>query len=161
MSLRVKVRDMSSVSTPIWGSCAEVFGRLAGKWTIDRRIENHGSLEGVASFTPTATGWANYHEEGRLRLAHGYEGDVEQRYLYRQLGVGFAVYFRDEPLRLFHEIHLAPSEQAHLTGIAKHWCKSDLYVTRYDFMLGGKFVIRHRVRGPRKDYTTYTWYRRI
>lgn len=144
----------------VWGGPGEVFGRLSGRWEIRRRIEPAGALEGLAVFAPEGRGGLDYRERGELRLADGFTAAAERRYFYRARPAGFAVFFAGRPPRLFHAVDLAADGQGRLCGRARHLCGADLYLTGYLFLPDGRFVIRHRVRGPRKAYRMTTWYRR-
>ncbi|MDJ0945107.1 MAG: DUF6314 family protein [Kiloniellales bacterium] len=143
-----------------WGGPGAVFDRLAGRWEIARRIEPGGGLEGSAVFAPDGAGGLAYREAGELRLANGVTVAAERCYLYRPRPDGFAVYFAEMPPRLFHEIALTADRRGWRRGRARHLCAADLYLTRYAFLPDGRFVLRHRVRGPRKAYRITTWYRR-
>ncbi len=144
----------------VWGGPEEIFGRLAGSWEIARRIEPEGALEGRAAFAPDGAGGLAYREEGRLRLPGGITAAAERRYLFRPRPDGFAVFFAERPPRLFHAVALAADRRRRLLGRARHLCAEDLYLSSYAFLPDGRFVVRHRVRGPRKAYRMTTWYRR-
>ena len=144
----------------VWGGPGEVFDRLAGRWEIARRIEPQGVLQGQAVFAPDGAGGLDYRERGELRLAGGFTAAAERRYLYRARPAGFAVFFAERPPRPFHEVELAADRQGRLRGRARHLCEADLYLSSYLFLPDGRFVIRHRVRGPRKAYRMTTCYRR-
>lgn len=144
----------------VWGGPGAILGRLAGRWEIDREIEPGGSLKGLAVFEPEGEGGLDYREQGELRLSSGVTAAATRRYLYRARPAGFAVLFAERPPRLFHEVVLAADRLARLCGRARHLCGADLYLTSYLFLPDGRFVIRHRVRGPRKAYCMTTWYRR-
>lgn len=144
-----------------WGGPAEVLARLAGRWSIARRIEPHGSLAGEARFAPAADGWLDYREQGRLRLETGVTSEAERRYRYRPLPAGFAVHFAGPQQGLFHAVTLAADRHGRLIGRARHLCGADLYLTLYVFLPDGRFSIRHRVRGPRKAYRMTTCYERM
>ena len=143
-----------------WDGPGAVFGRLGGAWEIARRIEPEGTLEGRAVFAPDGRGGLAYREEGRLRLAGGFTAAAERNYLFKPRPAGFAVYFAETPPRLFHEVALTVDRRGWLRGRARHLCAEDLYLTSYGFLPDGRFVVRHRVRGPRKAYCMTTWYRR-
>ncbi len=143
-----------------WGGPGAVFGRLAGRWEIARRIEPGGVLEGLAVFAPDGAGGLAYREAGALRLASGVTVAAERRYLYRAREDGFAVFFAERPPRLFHAVALSAERRGWLRGRARHLCAEDLYLSGYAFLPDGRFVLRHRVRGPRKAYRMTTWYRR-
>ena len=143
-----------------WGGAGAVFGRLAGRWEISRRIAPDGSLQGRAVFAPDVAGGLAYREAGTLRLAGGFTAPAERRYRFRPRKDGFAVDFAETPPRLFHEVALEAVRDGQLRGQARHLCVKDLYLTSYAFLPDGRFVVCHRVRGPRKAYSLTTWYRR-
>jgi hypothetical protein len=147
-------------SESLWGQPGEAFERLNGRWLIHRSIDHQGFMEGLATFDRRRDGQADYHEEGRLHLAGGTFNAV-RNYVYGRLANGFAVFFAETPLRLFHELHLNSGERGSLHGQGHHACEKDVYWTDYEFVPDGRFVIRHRIRGPRKNYTMTTWYERM
>jgi Family of unknown function (DUF6314) len=121
-----------------WGEPDQIFDQLAGRWQIERRVDNGAALTGIAIFKPAANNQLRYCEEGRLRLPNGDEFDSERKYIYSKLLGGFAVFFNETPLRLFHELHFQADER-----------------------LDGSFVVRHQVNGPKKSYLMITQYRRL
>jgi uncharacterized protein DUF6314 len=151
--------DGMKTSTANWGAPADVLARLEGDWTIVRHVDGQHLLKGIATFSANGDGSLTYHERGRVHLADGQEFEAERRYLYRASPGGFAVFFFEEPARLFHEIRL---EEAHggMMSEASHLCKEDLYRSRYVFLADGTFLIRHEVSGPRKSFTLETLYDR-
>lgn len=144
-----------------WGDASEVTGRLVGSWSFDRVIAAQGSMLGHATFTPLDGKSLAYREQGRLKLQNGTELDAEREYVFCAHGRGFDVFFKETPLRLFHTIELAASDGGALSGSAGHLCNLDHYQSTYTFRGDGRFVIRHAVSGPRKDYTMITTYTRL
>ena len=144
-----------------WGRPGEVLERLAGRWAMARRIEPHGSLAGEARFAPAADGWLDYREQGALRLESGVTTASERRYRFRPLPQGFAIHFAEPQQGLFHAVTLASDRRGRLLGRGRHLCAADLYLSSYVFLPDGRFVLRHRVRGPRKAYRMTTWYERL
>lgn len=142
-----------------WGGADGVFARLAGDWRIARTVTNGASLDGMASFTPAADGALAYEERGLLRLADRQTFRAFRRYLFRPRLCGFAVFFADEPAKLFHAIALR-SEGGTFVGEGEHPCRHDIYRSRYEFQPDGCFTLTHVVKGPRYDYTMVTVYRR-
>jgi hypothetical protein len=142
-----------------WGNPGEVMKNLSGSWSFDRTIEGHGSMKGVATFTPLGQDSLAYREEGHLKLVGGTELQAEREYIYRVRQNGFDVLFKESPPRLFHEISLV-QRGSEYCGNANHLCGLDTYQSTYTFLAGGNFVIRHVVHGPRKDYTMTTTYSR-
>jgi len=143
-----------------WGAPDEVVDRLAGLWTLERRIAGRGAMRGTARLAPLPKGWIEYREEGELRLATGERLDATRSYRFRALPDGFAVFFDEAAPRLFHEIRPVLLPDGSLQGHARHLCAPDLYLSEYRFAPDGQFSVRHAVRGPRKDYTISTRYRR-
>jgi hypothetical protein len=129
---------------------------LAGRWMFDRSIEGYGTMTGNAVFTPIAEQRLRYREDGTLRLNNGTEFAAEREYIYAPRENGFAVLFRENPPRLFHEVALVPGSDGELRGEADHPCGEDLYRSFYRFLPGGRFIVRHAVIGPRKDYAIVT-----
>ncbi len=148
-----------------WGGPDLVLERLPGRWSLQRIVEGkasqQGSMQGVATFRPLGNGAMAYREEGRLRLPGGEAFDAFREYLYDRAPGGFAVFFAETPRRLFHDVRLHQGGGGALAGAAEHLCGQDHYATRYAFHTDGRFVIRHDVRGPRKDYKMTTWYERL
>lgn len=145
-----------------WGEPDRLLESLAGRWSLQRVVEgqdtNRGSMQGIATFRRLESGFMAYREEGRLLLSGGDAFDAFRDYLYDRIPGGFAVFFSETPPRLFHEIRLRDAGADTLTGEAEHLCGQDHYTTRYLFQPDGSFVVRHDVRGPRKDYTMTTRY---
>ena len=144
-----------------WNDASQVMTRLAGAWSFDRIIEGQGSMKGLATFVPLDAEYLAYREQGRLKLQNGTELEAEREYVFRKRDWGFEVFFKETPLRLFHAIELAASDGGILSGSAGHLCSPDHYQSIYTFLPDGRFVVRHVVLGPRKDYTMITTYRRV
>ena len=166
------------------------FRALQGEWQINRRIVSEdrnfsGTLSGHASFhprfpTPDRSGEAFdlehlYVESGTFRSASGLEMKATRRYVYRyseakdQLSVWFVK--PDDDLvvdYLFHALDFVSPAVAREAGacIAKadHLCVEDMYWTEYRLPLQAialhEFEIKHRVKGPNKDYVATTQYNR-
>lgn len=128
---------------------------LKGTWRITRTISDGSHLEGEAEFTANGT-HLYYTERGTLHLPDGTQLHAERCYIFVPRNGGFAVYFDEEPMRLFHEI-IVDSEGR---GAAEHLCGDDLYHSAYDFQSDGSFNITHHVQGPKKHYTMITTYNR-
>lgn len=141
-----------------WGDASQVAKKLIGSWSFDRVIEGQATMQGIATFTPLDKVRLAYREQGCLKLANGTMVQAEREYVFSISGGGFNVFFKEDPPRLFHEISLSASPGGELSGHARHLCKHDEYRSAYLFLPDGAFVIRHVVRGPRKDYTMNTTY---
>lgn len=142
-----------------WGTADTVFDRLEGAWYLDRTIEGQASMSGTAVFTRLDPGMLKYREEGRITLADGKTFDGHREYFFERAPGGFAVFFAEQPPRLFHGIAIVREGDA-FAGSATHLCTPDTYDSSYRFLADGSFVIRHTVHGPRKDYLSATTFRR-
>ena len=136
-----------------------IFEGLLGQWRFEREIPGRAVMSGEACFTLVDEGTAVYEEAGEVRLEDGQRLHAKQSYVYRRVEGGFAVLFR-ETGELFQEVVFGVGAGGELRGEARHLCRADEYVSRYAFGLDGGFEVRHRVIGPRKDYSIRTVYRR-
>jgi hypothetical protein len=90
-----------------------------------------------------------YVESGELHMPGAGAFRAERRYTWDdQLNV----YFDDG--RFFHQI---PAQG----GDAAHWCDPDQYDVTYDFSNWPRWQAVWRVRGPRKEYVSDSWYARV
>lgn len=144
-----------------WPDASQVMTRLTGAWSFNRVIESQATMQGAATFTPLKDGSLAYREQGHLRLSNGTELQAERSYIFGKGEQGFRVFFEENPPRLFHAISLSASVGGALSGSARHLCNLDDYRSSYTFLADGRFVVRHVVSGPRKDYTMTTAYTRI
>jgi hypothetical protein len=148
-----------NASTALWGGPDDVFRRLTGLWVFERTVEGYGTMNGSAEITPIDQDWLAYREQGQFRLLNGQELGTQREYLFAVRPDGFNVFFKENPPRLFQEVMLSPRGDA-LSASAAHQCSNDLYASVYQFLPDGAFVIRHAAKGPRKNYTMVTIYRR-
>lgn len=134
-------------------------GSLSGVWLLRRSVDNGATMTGKATFLLRGDGRFDYMENGRLTLANGQTFDSERRYVFEENSGGFVVWFSETPLRLFHRVVLRRHRDCPI-GTAVHLCGEDHYDSRYEFSSEDSFVVRHRVRGPRKGYLMETVYTR-
>ncbi|MCP5036862.1 MAG: hypothetical protein GY945_04595 [Rhodobacteraceae bacterium] len=128
-----------------------------GRWRIARRIEDAlagatGLFDGIAMFTRVEAGLL-YEEAGELRLPDQAGMRATRRYLWREAQGGVDVCFEDGSD--FHHIDLGRN-----VVTAWHDCLPDLYEVSYNFSHWPDWRAIWRVRGPKKDYTLITDYRR-
>lgn len=128
---------------------------FTGRWRIERRIDDRlagaeGRFVGKARFTPEGAG-LRYRETGELRLGSGPSFHAERTYLWRAEGGRIVVDFADG--RPFHSFDPADP-------VAQHLCIADDYAVRYDFSGWPEWQAEWTVRGPRKDHTVVSVYRR-
>jgi hypothetical protein len=142
-----------------WDHADAVFDGLEGTWDLVRTIENQATMTGIAVFAPQLGTMLKYREDGRIRLADGKEFSAHREYRFERDSGGFAVYFEEEPPRLFHRIRIVRDANA-LAGSATHLCAPDIYDSSYRFLVDGSFTIQHAVRGPRKEYVSTTVFKR-
>ncbi|MCB2117367.1 MAG: trigger factor [Rhodobacteraceae bacterium] len=130
-------------------------GEFEGEWTVARRIVDRlgpeARFEGVARFSRAGTGLL-YREEGELFVGGGQGFHAERSYFWHPgEGGRIAVDFGDG--RAFHDFD--PAEPA-----GRHHCGDDDYAVRYDFSHWPEWRAEWVVKGPRKDYTLTSRYRR-
>jgi len=152
---------MNETAIDGWGDASEVTEKLIGSWSFNRLIEGQATMQGIATFMRLNERSLAYREQGRLRLSNGTELQAERAYIFNKGDHGFRVFFEENPPRLFHEISLSASVGGALSGSAGHLCNLDNYQSSYTFLADGRFVVRHVVSGPRKDYTMTTTYTRV
>lgn len=125
-------------------------GDFIGPWRLSREIVQadgtRGRFEGRAEWQAEGPG-ALYVEAGRLALPHG-TFRAERRYRW---DVQLNVFFEDG--RYFHTVPEAG-------GATGHRCDPDQYDVVYEFARWPDWQCRWQVRGPRKDYTMLSRYRR-
>jgi len=139
------------------GNLVRALSDFQGRWHISRRIEDAsagstGLFEGVAVFTPDDLG-LTYEEAGELRLPDQQGVKATRRYLWRAGEGAIDVLFEDG--RDFHRIDLAAN-----VATAWHDCLPDFYEVSYNFTHWPQWRAIWRVKGPRKDYTMISDYRR-
>ncbi len=130
---------------------------LEGAWEITRSIEDRrnnapGQLSGRAVFAFEEKG-LRYRESGRL-MTPSFNDDVKQEYLFEFPEPHFArVSFKDG--RAFHDLDMRTGSWE--TG---HACEPDFYEGVFEIKNNDVWRSRWIVRGPRKDMTIRTDYRR-
>jgi hypothetical protein len=152
---------MNETAIDSWGDASEVTNKLIGSWSFNRLIEGQATMQGIATFMSLNEGSLVYREQGRLKLHNGTELQAERAYIFSNSSGGFDVFFKENPPRLFHAISLSAYLGGELSGSAAHLCNLDDYQSTYTFLADGRFVVRHVVSGPCKDYTMTTTYTRI
>jgi hypothetical protein len=128
-----------------------------GDWRFERLILDGAGVEtGRVSGTALLTGTALeavFDEVGTLHLPGQSPMTATRRYLWRAMAGGIDVRFDDG--RAFHTIILGGQSSK-----AAHWCDPDQYDVAYDFSGWPLWSSVWQVKGPRKDYTMRTHYRR-
>jgi hypothetical protein len=137
-----------------------------------------GVLTGTAHFhprEPTAPNFSAeylYIEEGKFAMDNGHSFPATRRYIYRYSEVkdSITAWFVQEDgesaERFFNELMFEKpgSEKQGWIAKGKHWCEPDMYLSRCEFRFRGAGLeslgIAYEVKGPNKDYTHESWYRR-
>jgi len=153
------VRGVATDPSACWGGADALFDRLEGAWDLDRTIDTQATMTGIATFKRQDAHTLAYREEGRVQLADGNVLDAHREYLFERAPHGFTVLFVEVPPRVFHQIELTRDDDSFI-GQATHLCTPDVYDSSYCFQADGTFIIRHTVRGPRKDYVSTTAFKR-
>lgn len=126
-----------------------VLNDFLGCWRVERALHHAdgqtASFQGAAVWARSPLG-AGYCETGFLILQGGERFAAERRYDWDK---DLNVFFDDG--RFFHQV---PA----LGGEAAHWCDPDQYDVSYDFSDWPRWQAIWRVSGPRKAYTSETWY---
>ena len=122
-----------------------------GLWRVERVITPASGP--AARFSGTAL-WApendtlRYREDGQLHMAGQPAMKAEREYIWTR---DLDVLFPDG--RFFHTVPLDGTK-------TQHWCDPDTYSGRYNFDRWPVFHVTWAVKGPNKDYTSQTKYRR-
>lgn len=128
----------------------DFLGRYTVSRTIvDRKAGAEAQFEGLAEIAADGVG-AVYRETGHLIMGDQ-RFEAERRYLWRARGPLIAVLFEDG--RAFHEFDPVAGGQAN-----EHLCGEDLYRGGYDVSQWSCWAVTWEVTGPRKDYTSVSWY---
>ena len=127
-----------------------------GDWRLSRTITDRlggmdGTLSGIATFAGAGQA-LTYDETGRLALASGAVMEATRRYHWHFGGDRVDVTFADGAA--FHGFVLGGVVEG-----TTHLCGADLYDVTYDFTGWPVWTATYVVRGPRKDYTSFSTYR--
>ena len=168
------------------GRCvaAAAFRAMQGQWKLHRKITSRntsapgGILEGTAHFhprEPTAPGFSGeylYIEEGMFMMDNGYAFSAKRRYIYRYgeakdaITAWFVQEDGESAEKFFNQLVFERPTSEDRGWIAKgsHWCDPDQYNSSCEFRFRGcdleELGITYEVKGPNKDYTHESWYRR-
>ncbi|KAH6671027.1 flavin-containing monooxygenase-like protein [Halenospora varia] len=164
------------------------FRAMQGDWKLERTITSRiasypsGTLSGEAEFRPRAPTEMGvdmeylYLENGEFSASNGFSFSAKRSYAHRYtsttdtLSVWFTKADHKTVDYLFHELEftvpLTPSTSEARPWKAKssHLCIEDLYDVAYEFWFQGttlrEWCLEYSVRGPAKDYTIRSVYRR-
>ncbi|EPE28099.1 FAD/NAD(P)-binding protein [Glarea lozoyensis ATCC 20868] len=164
------------------------FRAMQGDWKLNRTITSRiasypsGTLTGQAYFNPRAPTDALadleylYLENGEFSADNGFNFTAKRTYVHRYtettdtLSVWFTKPDQKTVDYFFHSLQFIPPPEAKERGKApwkansSHLCIEDLYDVEYEFWFCGATLVmwsmEYTVRGPAKDYTIRSVYRR-
>lgn len=165
---------------------AAAFRGMQGTWNLRRNIKSRlpefpsGRLEGTASLhprLPTEDGYDAeylYIEKGTFSMDNGFNALATRRYVYRYNAAAdkITAWFVKEDGRtvdyFFNQMMFEASEKKEIekgwVARGDHLCVKDMYKSRCEFRFRGatldSFSITYDVKGPKKDYTSESWYQR-
>ncbi|MBS0603935.1 MAG: hypothetical protein JSS60_02740 [Verrucomicrobia bacterium] len=137
-----------------------IFHSLEGRWTLSRFISGHGKMEGTATFKKNSSDntCLHYREEGVFIGDNGKANNVFREYYYRLSNDTISVLFSKKPEKLFHILSFADTSP--ITATASHLCECDNYDAIYTFATPDEFTLFYSVKGPKKDYSIQTVFKR-
>jgi Family of unknown function (DUF6314) len=144
----------------------QFFQSLPGNWSLKRTIPN-GNMVGEATFEAVETkiNTLFYHEQGwitfNLQPQQTLACHREYMYCYQCESDAIFIYFIEdgETDRLFHTLQFSLAKGIS-TAAGIHLCKQDTYHVTYKTVDENAFEISYSVKGPKKDYTLYTVFKR-
>lgn len=169
---------------------AAAFRGMQGQWTMLRKLHSRlpgfpsGIFHGQARFLPREPTDGDgkfaqeylYIEEGALTTETGFTLRANRRYVYRYSEIKDKIsawFVKDDGLTVdyfFNEMNFQPrkplddSQNRGWLAEGYHLCVEDGYTSHAEFKFRGvnleTFAINYEVKGPRKDYTSETWYGR-
>jgi len=171
-------------SSEIQTSSDYIFRQLSGKWHMERKITNSlqpgfaGSIVGSATFQerPPTSDEVNseylYSESGKFETALGVKMDIRRRWIWRlsrqdSISVHFVKTDGESEDYVYNVLAFQPSALTDgglcvITAHASHPCGDDFYDSVYEFHIGerglARMEVKHKVKGPTKDYVSETWY---
>ena len=126
-----------------------------------REIPGYASARGEAWVRAEGEDLARYEESAQVVLAEGGTLQGTQCYLYRRLGAdGLEIQFCESG-KMFERLTFREQAGGRLEAVACCVCGADEYVSQYRLEGSDRLEVKHRVKGPRKDYRVETVYRRL
>ena len=136
----------------------EILDILQGNWDFERCVSYPTvSLKGTAVFEPLAKNTLSYHESGTY-VFDSTEYDFFQKRTFYFENNSIVIFKNDGALlHQFDGINtLYPSTSTHL-----HLCGSDTYHCVLTLNSTINFSMHYSIKGPNKDYTIRTLYRKL
>ncbi|KAH7700574.1 hypothetical protein AAVH_32303 [Aphelenchoides avenae] len=156
-------------------SASTIFASLAGTWRLTRRISDrlsqlHADVEGTATFsaTPSEPSELHYDEQVTVRWSHGEQSTASKKYHYRLNAADESItQFNcvgdaQTELERMYDLRFEAKGGSRLVAKGDFLCGQDRYKASYDFASSlDRFRLDYEVRGPKKDYSTFTVYSRV
>ncbi len=142
-----------------------VFENLKGTWNFERKISHEDFVKGAVVFKEIKPDILSYCETGtwqkRNKIISVFR---DYLYCYNSKTNKIAIFFAEEPPRLFYELNLVPLEEKHsgyATATGEHLCGNDVYLAHYEFISKDQFSLFYQVTGPKKKYHLQTDFKKI
>ena len=139
------------------------FFLLKGKWNLNRSINDHGHMKGIATFSPFCMNPLAlfYREEGEHILQNGVAFSFFKEYIYCLNQKYIDVYFSYNTKRsaLFHKLLFEEAFESCL-ATGEHGCGKDTYKAIYQFFGLNTFTLQYDIRGPKKNLRIHTLFQR-
>ncbi|MBJ7449122.1 MAG: hypothetical protein JHC93_02045 [Parachlamydiales bacterium] len=140
---------------------AQIFDSLEGEWSFKRIIPNQGEINGRVVFHKENSSCLKYREEGVFSTVHGDELNSYRDYYYTLNQDRIDIFFDKDLKNLFQSLIFNTNDTYPLKLRSSHLCSKDLYEGTYTFENAGQFNINYVVNGPKKNYTTYTVFKKV
>lgn len=137
----------------------KIFNNLEGFWLFHREVPG-GSMEGKACFFKTSSSMYDFKEEGLLKL-DGQTHQVYREYVYQLEENSIAIFFKEQPLRLFQRLDFTPSQDYPYSIYDIHHCGADSYRGVYTFVSSREFAVQQIVKGPCKNHQILTTFSKV
>lgn len=140
-----------------------IFLFLHGHWQLNRSINGHGMMKGMASFLPLHEDPLTllYREEGEHITHDGASFSFFREYVYCLNQVYLDVYFAHSQNRgrlLYSLVFSGNFKDCLATG--EHYCGKDIYAATYHFYDLNRFTLQYDIRGPKKNLKIQTFFQR-
>lgn len=147
-------------------SLKDIFNIIPGKWKLTRNIKDIAYAEGCAYFTLKYKDTINYFEEVEVKyFAFNSSNIISKTKARRNYIFEFNLtnniiyqYFADNQLYTKLKPEMAKDKTLKYSG--KHLCSNDEYYNIYEFVDQNNFKVLNQVKGPHKDYSIETLYKK-
>lgn len=144
-------------------SSEKIFFFLHGQWKLDRSLNDHGRMRGMASFLPLSEDPVTllYREDGEHISQDGVSYSFFREYTYCLNQTFLEVYFSHDKKRgkFFHRLIFSESSNECL-ATGEHSCGQDIYAATYQFFFPDRFTLQYDIFGPKKNLKIQTLFQR-